>query len=85
MSAGAGSEPHDAVAALQAGEQTCVTCGGACADACFSGAIEPTADGSFRIAPEDCAGCGGCVSACAFQKIRLIGGIARLVLDPAAG
>lgn len=85
MSAGAASVPRDAVVAFAAGEQTCIACAGACADACFSGAIQPTADGSFKIAAEDCAGCGGCVSACAFQKIRLAGGIARLVFDPAVG
>jgi formate dehydrogenase iron-sulfur subunit len=57
----------------------CEDCSADCLDACFNDAIVAVAGGGVRIEPDDCAGCGACIPACAFGIIGLQDGVARIV------
>ena len=63
-------------------DATCRACPGDCADACFNGAIQDAPGGGFMFVATACAGCGGCVSACALGRIAVIGGAACFVPNP---
>ncbi len=73
---------HASVAEAPRSGTTCRGCPGDCADACFNGAIQNAPGGGFMIVAAACAGCGGCVSACALDRIRMIRGAACFVPDP---
>ena len=52
--------------------EECSSCGICADDRCQVNAISEDDDGSYRVAREQCIGCGLCISTCAADAIRLV-------------
>ncbi|CAH2602422.1 4Fe-4S ferredoxin-type domain-containing protein [Rhodovastum atsumiense] len=59
----------------QAAGTGCPACDAECANSCYNDAIRYLG-ASIAIAPDDCGGCGACISACPHGWITLADGIA---------